>query len=72
LPWWGRRANAPAGYDRIATPCGRCRQLILEAAHCARHDVRVLCSYAGAPDVARTSSAALLPYAFGPLYLERG
>jgi cytidine deaminase len=49
-----------------ATPCGRCRQVILEAAHVSRTDVRVL---AADPDLERvlvTTIAELLPRPFGP------
>jgi cytidine deaminase len=65
-------AGAPrssTGNGAPTMPCGRCRQLLLEAAHRARLDVRVICAFAGAPGVLETRIGILLPFGFGPLDL---
>lgn len=52
--------------EDVVRPCGRCRQIINEAAQLGRRDVRVHC--AGATGTAVTSYVLsdLLPDAFGP------
>lgn len=50
--------------DAPVTPCGGCRQAILEAAHLGGRDIAIVC--AGPRDTLRTTIAALLPHAFGP------
>lgn len=62
------RVSALAGLPTM--PCGRCRQLLLEAAHRARHDLRIVCAFAAAPDVVDTRISLLLPFGFGPLHLN--
>lgn len=53
----------------VVTPCGRCRQVIYEAAAVSRVDVRVL-SANGSLDQIRVSTIfELLPAAFGPANL---
>ncbi len=47
-------------------PCGRCRQIIHEAAQKSDHDIMVYCTAATGDDVASYSSSTLLPHAFGP------
>src|SRR5437762_6157833 len=38
----GHKFTEPSDRSQIITPCGRCRQLIAEAAQLAKRDVRVL------------------------------
>jgi cytidine deaminase len=47
-------------------PCGRCRQLISEAADLAGVDLPVHCGSADGGGHIETSIGALLPHAFGP------
>jgi cytidine deaminase len=47
-------------------PCGRCRQLIAEAAALGGRDVEVWCADAGLERVERHAISELLPHAFGP------
>jgi len=63
----GRRApgGAPAATEPVR-PCGRCRQLIAEAAALGGRDVEVWCADAGLERVERHAISALLPHAFGP------
>ncbi len=57
-------ANGQTGTP--TTPCGRCRQVIQEAAGVSGADIRVLCADAGLTGILVTSIARLLPHAFGP------
>ena len=47
-------------------PCGRCRQVINEAAGLSGHDIIVHCASADGSVVERHSLSSLLPHAFGP------
>ena len=52
---------------QIVTPCGGCRQAILEAAQLSGIDIEIIC--AGADRTERHTIAALLPHCFGPDHL---
>ncbi|MCB9959203.1 MAG: cytidine deaminase [Rhodospirillaceae bacterium] len=54
------------------TPCGRCRQLLKEAADAAGGDIRVLAANADLTEVLETTVSALLPHGFGPKDLGLG
>ena len=58
--------NAPVG------PCGRCRQVINEAADMAGRDILVWCGAAEGDAVERRTISELLPHAFGPKDLGLG
>jgi len=47
-------------------PCGRCRQMLNEAASLAQRDITVHCSSANGESVETHRLSDLLPYAFGP------
>ncbi len=47
-------------------PCGRCRQLIHEAAQLGGRDIIVHCASADGATVEQHMASALLPHAFGP------
>ncbi len=47
-------------------PCGRCRQMLNEAADVAGIDLPVYCADAGGGDVRAYRLSALLPHSFGP------
>jgi cytidine deaminase len=53
------------GIDPVR-PCGRCRQIIHEAAQRGGVDIPVYCASADGARVERHLSSALLPFAFGP------
>src|SRR5436305_5373677 len=55
----------------VCTPCGGCRQAILEAAHLSRRDTQVLCASGDGSAVVRHTIAELLPSGFGPANLAR-
>lgn len=53
-------------------PCGRCRQVINEAAQMGGRDLAVYCAGAHGDDIARYRLSDLLPDAFGPADLGVG
>jgi cytidine deaminase len=55
----------PTG-DTPVGPCGRCRQVINEAAQIGRRDVVVWCAGAEGDAIERHLISELLPHAFGP------
>lgn len=52
--------------DKPVRPCGRCRQVINEAAQMSGHDTQILCSSADGSAVERYLISELLPHPFGP------
>jgi len=52
--------------DSPVGPCGRCRQVINEAAQMSKRDVIVWCAGAEGDAVERHMLSELLPHAFGP------
>ena len=60
--------DALAG-DSICTPCGGCRQAILEAAQLSGADVEILCANGDGSHIERHRISALIPHGFGPANL---
>ncbi len=56
------------GMTGAVTPCGRCRQIIKEAADISCRDIRIYCAHDGGYDTYLLSE--LLPHAFGPSNLK--
>jgi len=54
------------GGSALVTPCGRCRQVINEAAQLAGHDIDIYCGSADGSAFAYFRASELLPHAFGP------
>jgi len=54
----------------VVTPCGGCRQAILEAAQLSGRDVEILCANGDGSKVDRHSISVLIPQGFGPANLE--
>jgi cytidine deaminase len=54
----------------ICTPCGGCRQAILEAAQLSGRDVEIICGSGDGSGVARHSISELIPFGFGPANLK--
>jgi len=52
------------------TPCGGCRQAILEAASLSGRDVEILCSNGEGSKVQRHRIGSLIPHGFGPANLD--
>ena len=55
--------------DMVCTPCGGCRQAILEAAQLGGRDVEILCANGDGTAVERHTINDLLPAGFGPANL---
>ena len=53
----------------ICTPCGGCRQAILEAAQLSGRDVEVLCGSGDGSGVERHTIGELMPFGFSPANL---
>ncbi len=61
--------GAITGADPVR-PCGRCRQIINEAADVSGHDTVIHCSSADGEVTEEHRISALLPFAFGPASLK--
>ena len=57
------------GGDVTCTPCGGCRQAILEAAQLCGRDVEIICTSGGGGAVERHRIGDLIPHGFGPANL---
>ena len=55
--------------DGLVTPCGGCRQSILEAAHLAGVDVEVIAANGDGTEVRTLRISELIPFGFGPANL---
>lgn len=64
-------AGAAVGSDPVG-PCGRCRQVINEAAQIGGRDILVHCAGAQGDAIATYRLSELLPHAFGPADLGLG
>ena len=64
-------AGRPTGTAPVG-PCGRCRQVINEAAQMGGRDVTVYCGAAEGDAIERYALSELLPHAFGPADLGLG
>jgi cytidine deaminase len=53
----------------VCTPCGGCRQAILEAAQLSGRDVEILCASGDGSAVERYAISTLIPHGFGPANL---
>jgi cytidine deaminase len=54
----------------VVTPCGGCRQAILEAAQRAGRDIEIICSSGDGTSVQRHMISTLIPHGFGPANLD--
>ena len=53
----------------VVSPCGGCRQAILEAAQLSGREVEILCANGDGARVERHTIATLIPHGFGPANL---
>ena len=53
----------------VCTPCGGCRQAILEAAQLSGRDVEILCGSGDGSALERHTINELIPFGFGPANL---
>jgi len=56
--------------DAAVTPCGGCRQALLEAAHLSGTDIEILAASGNGQQVERLRIHDLIPHGFGPANLE--
>ncbi len=56
--------------DIVCTPCGGCRQAILEAAQLGGRDIEIICSSGNGKSVERHRISSLIPHGFGPANLD--
>lgn len=64
-----RIAVAGGSGDMVCTPCGGCRQAILEAAQLGSRDIEILCGSGDGSAVDRHAISDLIPFGFGPANL---
>jgi len=62
----GRVEDCALAGDQIVTPCGGCRQSILEAAQLSGRDLEIVCANGDGSAVDVRTIGALLPLSFGP------
>ena len=65
-----RIAVAGGSGSTVCTPCGGCRQAILEAAHLSGRNLEILCSSGDGSAVELHTIDELIPVAFGPANLR--
>jgi cytidine deaminase len=65
----GYPTENPAAGTEIVTPCGRCRQIILEASHVAGNDIKVIACNGDLTRCRAYTITELLPDGFGPANL---
>jgi cytidine deaminase len=68
----GHKFTEPPDASQVVTPCGRCRQLIFEAAQIADTDIRVFSCSGDLEHIRAALISELLPEAFGPSNLGLG
>ena len=59
-------ADGALAGDAPVNPCGRCRQVLNEAAQLSRRDLVIYCSSGDGTAIATHRLSDLLPHAFGP------
>jgi cytidine deaminase len=50
----------------VCTPCGGCRQAILEAAQLSSRDIEIVCGSGFGSAIERYRIGELIPFGFGP------
>ena len=65
----GHVGNGELKGEGLVTPCGGCRQSILEAAHLAGVDVEVIAANGDGTEVRTLRISELIPFGFGPANL---
>jgi cytidine deaminase len=66
----GRIAVVGGSGSVLCTPCGGCRQAILEAAQLGGRDLEILCASGDGSAVERYRIGELIPFGFGPANLD--
>jgi len=66
----GDGSGAELAGQTVCTPCGGCRQSILEAAQLSGRDIDIICSSGDGCSVERHAISTLIPHGFGPANLK--
>ena len=66
----GRIEGEVLAGEGVCTPCGGCRQAILEAAQLSGRDVEILCATGDGGNVESHRIGELIPHGFGPANLK--
>ena len=66
----GNGSGATLTGEQTVTPCGGCRQAILEAAQLGGRDIEIICSNGDGSAVDRHHISSLIPHGFGPASLK--
>jgi cytidine deaminase len=66
----GNGSGAELTGENTVTPCGGCRQAILEAAQLSGRDIGILCASGDGTQSEHHSIVALMPFGFGPNSLK--
>jgi cytidine deaminase len=65
----GDGAGASLAGELVCTPCGGCRQALLEAAQLSGRDIEIICANGEGSRVERHRISTLIPHGFGPANL---
>ncbi|MCA1654492.1 MAG: cytidine deaminase [Sphingomicrobium sp.] len=65
----GDGSGAELSGDVVCTPCGGCRQAILEAAQLSGRDIAILCASGDGSALERHTIGELIPFGFGTVNL---
>ena len=65
----GDSSGAALAGELVCTPCGGCRQAILEAAQLSGGDFEILCANGDGSRIERHRISELIPHGFGPANL---
>lgn len=65
----GNGSGAALAGEQSVTPCGGCRQALLEAAQLGGRDFEILCASGDGQTVERRLLSELIPHGFGPANL---
>jgi len=65
----GGASNGEMEGSSVVTPCGGCRQAILEAAQLGRRDVEIVCASGDGQQMRTHRIGDLIPHGFGPANL---
>ena len=66
----GDGSGAELAGTSTVTPCGGCRQSILEAAQLSGRDIEILCASGDGRSVEQHAISTLIPHGFGPANLK--
>ena len=66
----GDGSGASLAGTSVVTPCGGCRQSILEAAHVAGRDLEIVSANGDGTEMTSTRISLLIPHGFGPANLK--